>query len=1229
MLFTPDQPQQVKPTPGFIPELIGGGIDRIANAGTGLNRVVNSKWIPGQKNTIGQVASGMGQEFNKYNIFAHLGDVPIHQFKYAENISSKIKNPVGRAVTQFGLGIPENIMNIPSDFQRGAAQTATDVGTGKVLQPRIAASDTASLLLPVITAQTLGIGRSAVKQLGQQTLKQAVVKGGLTGLKYGSGFGFLGGLQSGRNITNPLDYATSVAKNTATSGVIGGLTGAAIAGGGHLLSSAFKPVLSPEASALDASVNYIKSDATKQLERIRTGGGLNETADATIPKDIAKIIANIDTSKAKTPMEAGITIFSQLPESVQANPNVQMTFKNMTLTAQNQVYPAFLQKALDTQAKVQKGGVDFNAEIGGKEVPSSRPPHQIALEKAWDAKNYPEAQKIISAMPEGDPYKMAMQSLQDIKMKSIISSEPPTGVLPKAMGQGEEAAMIGQQPGQPGIPSVAPPTTPPGTPPASFAAPAERQRGLLETTQNANTLSQPTKEAVAAIEPQTYTQQANAPLIEKVTAQIKADPDAMKARVLSNEAPSAEKGLLATQLAKYYDQQRNHAAATEVIEAYDRQAREAGRFIQPAALFEDRSPDGMVKFGEKAVTDANKNLDMVTKGWRKLVGKEATVLTTEDKTAIRGFMQQATEATDETAKKAFTQQALDVISEKVPIGASDYFDAYRYSNMLSGPKSQERNIGSNLFQTFVTRPYEIGTEAGVDWLKSTLTGKPREAYFKDVPTYYKTVLNSFPSAWIAAKESFKNREMLQEPTLQGLQTQKLPGFLTAIPSAMNAEDKYFSTMISAGEYARLMSHGGITEEVAQSQANKLAQQYLYRGGFESKNTNNALFVRALDGLGESTNYTRKVPVLGEAFGWMVPFVKTPINYAKANIERTPLGLLGGKLDTPQLAKAAAGTALMGAGALAALQNKTTWSAPTDQNAKESFYATGRKPYSVLIGGTWVPMWYLGPYALAFAMPTAFRHYWQEDRGALANDFATKATAAVLSTTNFLASQTPLQGVAGFYRLLDGDVDFTLPNLAAATLSQAIPAEGFIAYMNKFIDPVFRKSQGFFQTLEKDFPGLSQNLTPYTKPNGELSKRDLINQFISYDVGKSDIRFEGGLQNRERQLQFNQHVSNFGKTIDQEVERTLPALEQKMYNRLQSNPQFQQLPIQQREKTLQKLRSQLKGEVKKQVLLKHIKELDAIIRGSPTRNIEEKQQYLQTLRQQGLLTDDVVRALINQ
>ncbi len=706
-------------------------------------------------------------------------------------------------------------------------------------------------------------------------------------------------------------------------------------------------------------------------------------------------------------------------------------------------------------------------------------------------------------------------------------------VRPEAMAPESTTQVLGQTPSitdlqskilsktGKGLPQEVPPAVGTGGQALStIIPPGQKQKSLLETIQESKQTTTPLGGAVGGLE-QGYVPITNKATLKSAEKFVAETPNVAKERILSAEPPTAEKTALAEVLIKKYEKENNIDEAIEIVESLDKQLRESGQFIQAVSMWNKLSPASMVRAVEKYAKKVNFTLEADVKRivYDKMLGIQKIKDISKRDNAIL--------------------ELLNYVAEKMPATKGEIFEAYRYQNMLSGWKTHERNIYQNLFNTFITRPADLAVQGVYDFAKHPFNPVARDVQLSAAPTYFKNVFTSIPNALHAAKEAFKRGYSPNkldfgraDTTLGLLRKQTVPKQLSVIPRLMEAEDRFFSSLIATGEKARLLKNG-VSEELANLQAVKTAEKYLVRSKLgEEKGL--PIFAKALDSLGTLILQGRKLPVIGKPWGWFVPFVTTPINAAKMMVEHSPLGLIGGKYSTEQLAKATTGSIVTGLAAILAMQGRTTWQPPTDPTEKELYYASGVKPYSVIIGDNYVPFWYLGPFALAMAIPAAAKYFSDQSRTALTDTKIEKLTKIAGGISRYVFSQTPLSNTAGFLQMLDGDVDINMGSLTGFAAGQIIPYSGFIRNVNQLLDPVYRKTKGFVGSLTAGIPILSKKLPAYTNPLGEPSKRIPLNLGLPYDVGQANKKFEPMLNLRTKELQQNAVINKMEKDMEEKL-----------------------------------------------------------------------------------------------
>lgn len=650
----------------------------------------------------------------------------------------------------------------------------------------------------------------------------------------------------------------------------------------------------------------------------------------------------------------------------------------------------------------------------------------------------------------------------------------------------------------------------PAGPEGKVQEPQPQERGWVQTALKNEGMAREAKDLIneiASTDPIDYYVKHHKDSMDLADRRITKSVDEAEKYALSDAPFSAEKGATFLRLIEKAQMEGDFQKEVMLMENYGAQKTEAGQFIeiQRAVLWSTATPQGFMKWVEKQFDTVNAGRGE-TKLGRFWFGKKID-LTSEDKTFI---MQEMTKIHGMEAGPEKTQAfmgLLDSVAGKIPPSINEMVDAFRYQNMLAGFRTQERNIGTNMMNMLFTRPAVLGTRATIDLAGSVLFGKEREAYFRDVPLYYRNAINSIPTGIEAFRQAWKMEVRMEKPEILGTETahnafeqarqKNLPYILTPVTRFMEASDKFNQAMIASAEYNVNMSHG-MPEAEAMAKAESTAKQYLFRETIQDP----SYFSKLLNDLGEMIVKGRKLPTVGKPLSWIVPFIRTPINVGSLMVEMSPLGAIrkpsGWTAEAG--ARVLAGSMVTAMGAYFAMTGETTWVAPSEEKSKQWFYATGRKPLSIKLGDKWVPLWYMGPFALAFGLPAAIKHYFEESKQSLTDSHFEELGRLAGGMARFLASQTSVQSIGTFFQMLDGDINASFSQVGASMVGQMLAGKALVAQINGLLDPIWRKPEGFVETLMKDIPFLSQELTARTEPFGEMSSKQWFNTFLPYDIG---------------------------------------------------------------------------------------------------------------------------------
>lgn len=536
--------------------------------------------------------------------------------------------------------------------------------------------------------------------------------------------------------------------------------------------------------------------------------------------------------------------------------------------------------------------------------------------------------------------------------------------------------------------------------------------------------------------------------------------------------------------------------ATKVIDDLAVNLTRGGQTVQAAAIWSRLTPEGMLRYAVKTVNEGNKKMSIVSKMFRKTFNIPESKITATDSKVITAFMKKAQRATTEEEKAKWTLKAWEVIGKKLPWGVSDVLDEYRYANMLSNPLTHLRNAWSNLIQTFISRPATIAAE-----------GRPLQALRYEVAAWkaLPEAVSAFTKA-VRKGETFKKLDIAKLGKQGPVKPRKL-GRYNLPTTLMEAGDRFFSTMIKAGEIAR----GTPADEAA-----RLAEYSLFRADLNP--AGQGAFLNALDKFTKWGYGGRNV-----GLGWFIPFIRTPMNIAKQWVEFSPAGLAtipGAANKRTQLAKSIVGSMATLVGAKMAMEGRTTWDIPSDPIAKRLFYDAGKKPFSVKVGNRWVPLQTFGIFAWALGLPASIKYYTEEVPQAISDSDLDKLSKIVLSPIHFWSQQTFVSGLGAFVSLAQGKADWSIPKNIAFTASQMKPMNGLMRYVANVIDPVFRKAGTLEEQLKSDIPFLTKGLPAHETTEGEPAKRDPASFFLPYAQGVADSKYQRLYEQRMDKLRNN-------------------------------------------------------------------------------------------------------------
>lgn len=544
---------------------------------------------------------------------------------------------------------------------------------------------------------------------------------------------------------------------------------------------------------------------------------------------------------------------------------------------------------------------------------------------------------------------------------------------------------------------------------------------------------------------------------------------------------------------------------------------------------------------------------------------------------------------------------------------------YYAFNLLSRPVTSIRNILGNTTSLLLDLP-ETAASAGVEHVLAPLQGRAPERSFSEVA--------ALPVAWWsgirdAGWGSFKNilthgfdpSNLAKLPDVRG----ELPGGsknpANYVFRFMEGTDSLFQSMSKAADLRkqaiRIAASEGLKGTDAAARVNTLittpTEAMLNAAQDAAKYRT---YRQDMDGIGKAlTGLQNAHPLMR----FVLPFVRTPYNILRFELERTPLA--GMKIAKDVAAGQYRGASAKSLGDLSdrlarfLIGGGITWSAvqlynagmltgngPSDPGQRQ-LWLKDHQPFSVKVGGRWLDYnQFTGVAGNLAAVTTALDALQRNDL-----DAGQKASAAFMG---LLASLTNRPFLTGWASLVDaiqtgqreGNLNvFTRP---AEQIAQGlVPASALLRGIQAGTDTAVRQANGLSERLQSGLPGVGNQLPP---------KLDALGQPIPQqgaDLGQpgqlanslfNPIRSLPDTENPAAQELLAQGVNapSTARTIGGQA---LTADQQYQYQELarqafaravtalQANPQYQALPDAQKQNVLEQARMQAEAQARAQVM----------------------------------------------
>lgn len=540
---------------------------------------------------------------------------------------------------------------------------------------------------------------------------------------------------------------------------------------------------------------------------------------------------------------------------------------------------------------------------------------------------------------------------------------------------------------------------------------------------------------------------------------------------------------------------------------------------------------------------------------------------------------------------------------------TDKFRSYYFANILSGIKTHERNAIGNA-ASVLTRFASTPVAAGLDAARVAVRGGQREVFLGELePAAVGAVagleqgFKAFaftlrhgvsPDALRRSVGAAVERGQLDVPRVEfgggGANPFNWPGRM------LDASDALFrSTARNAELYASAFAQAkreGLQGERLIARAADLRADAAVQLAAERFATS-AVFQDTPGPItGALQAAVRSIP--GGFF--VVPFLKTPSNLARAGVQASPVGFLtkagrqGGRAGAQARGLAAVGTLALAPLAWLAATNRLSGSGPSDRAERAALMESGWRPNSVRIGDTW--------YEYSLAQPVSFQAHilanayesWRHAGSKEDADIVGIVTQIAARSGRSLLEQSYLSGLYDFLAALESPERFAA-QWTGRTAHSLTPFAGVQRTVTQATDTTVRMPKTAGEVFQSNVPGLSRRVEPrlnrfgeeVSRPGGRGAAIDPFNRSpvaqdsvsselqrlgVSLDVPNDRIALPQGVQLTSEQSFALRRDK--GQAVRLKIEQLL------------ANPNYQRLPDALKAKALEKIKRAASGQANDRV-----------------------------------------------
>ena len=619
---------------------------------------------------------------------------------------------------------------------------------------------------------------------------------------------------------------------------------------------------------------------------------------------------------------------------------------------------------------------------------------------------------------------------------------------------------------------------------------------------------------------QTYDGIANRETMQKANETLNSGGQAYVNELLAKEptAYTAEDAAAGFILMSRYQATGDYKSMLTVAEKLREAGTAGGQTVQMFSILSRMTPEGMVYYAQKSLSDALKTLsEGKYKQWADK-HKDTFKLSDEDVEFIRRRVLQAQKLPAGRDKNILLGEISALIQSKIPSHFGDKTNTLARISMLLNPKTNVRNILGNVI---ITPQHILSDYVGAlaDKLISMKTGQ------RTTGTFRLSALAGMKKGLFESYDDFRRHINTREINNDRFEIGKGgPAFAgkTALGKSLNALDRVTSFLLDAGDrpfyetwFINSLNNQMRLNNVSEPTAAMIdiATQEALQRTWQDDNG----FSKVASRLRNTLNFGKKFG-LGSL---IVPFTKTPANLTKAIVDFSPVGLVKAisadavRLSkaisrgeaTPQiqkqfvssLSKGVTGTLAMLVFGLLTKAGILSGAGDEDKDVADfEKNILGIRPYSVKIGGKSYSYDWAQPVAGNMAIVADFIQNMEDGKdnyGILKGGgkaFLNNILNALSAGGNILYEQSFMQGVQDFFKE-DGLMQGVL---GAITDAPSMFTPSILGQVAQYDDDTMRTSYVYndpiatsINQVKAKIPGLSKTLEPVVDVYGNEVKRN--------------------------------------------------------------------------------------------------------------------------------------------